>query len=98
MQSITSLVHDLHCDGIVMVAVEYKEVLLRAHELKQLLVDPPASLVLIRLPAQSQEVRAFNLGTRFLSWRRRLWHYRVDFGSVKNVMEAENVSKIKSGE
>ena len=98
MQSITTLVHDLHCDGIVMVAVEHKEVLLRAYELKQLLVEPPAPLVLIRLPAHSQEFRAFYLGTRFLSWLRRLWRYRVDVGSVKNVLEAENASQIKSGE
>src|SRR3974390_2535899 len=32
IRSITTLVHDLHCDGIVMVAVENKEVLLRANE------------------------------------------------------------------
>src|SRR6266550_2895126 len=36
IQSITMLVHDLHCDGIVMVAIEQKEVFLLNHELKQL--------------------------------------------------------------
>ena len=81
-----------------MVAVEHKEVLLRTPELKQLLIEPPASLVLIRLPAHSQEVRAFHLGTIFLSWLRRLWRYRVNVGPVKNALEAENVSQIKSGE
>src|SRR5205807_6572968 len=55
IQSITMLIHDLHCDGIVMVAIEQKEVFLLNHELKQLLMEPPASLVLIRLPARSQE-------------------------------------------
>jgi hypothetical protein len=69
--SISSLVHDLHCDGIVMVATEHKEVLLRAHELKQLLVEPPASLVLVRLPARSQEAGVFDLGARFFSWLHR---------------------------
>jgi hypothetical protein len=81
-----------------MAAIEHKEVLLRAHELKQLLVEPPASLVLIRLPARSREARAFYLGAMFLSWLRRLWPYRVDVGPVKNTLEAENVSQIKSGE
>lgn len=98
MQSITALVDDLHCDGIVMVAVEHKEVLLRAHELKQLLVEPPASLVLIRLPAHSQESRAFYLGARFFSWLRRLWRYRVNAEPVENVLEAEHVSEIGAGE
>jgi hypothetical protein len=81
-----------------MVAVEHKEVLLRAHELKQLLVAPPASLVLIRLPVHSQEVRAFYLGARFLSCLRRLWRYRVDVEPMKNELEAEYISKIKAGE
>jgi Universal stress protein family len=34
-QSITMLVHDLQCDGIVMVAMEHKEISLHKHELKQ---------------------------------------------------------------
>ena len=98
VQSITTLVHDLHCDGIVMVAIERKEVLLHAHELKQLLVEPPASLVLIRLPARSQEARAFYLGASFLSWLRRLWRYRVGTRSMKNTSEAVRVSQIRTGE
>ena len=98
LQSITTLVHDLHCDGIIMVAVEHKEVLLRAHELKQLLIEPPAPLVLIRLPAHSQEVRAFYLRDKFLAWLCRLWRYRVEVGPVKNVLEAENVSQIRARE
>src|SRR5262249_53494645 len=98
IQSITTLIHDLHCDRIVMVAIEHKEVLLRAHELKELLVEPPASLVLIRLPAHSQGVRAFYLGTSFLSLLRRLWRYRINVEPVKNALEVENVSQIKAGE
>jgi Universal stress protein family len=98
IHSITALVHDLHCDGIIMVAIEQKEVMLRAHELKQLLVEPPASLVLIRLPARSQEARAFYLGASFLSWLRRLWRYRVAVGPVKNTQEAESVAQIEAGE
>ena len=95
IQSITTLVHDLHCDGIVMVAVEHKEVLLRAHELKQLLVEPPVSLVLIRLAAHSQEARAFYLGAALLSWLHRVWRNRVAIRPMKNTLEAESISQIR---
>jgi universal stress protein family protein len=98
IQSITMLVQDLHCDGIVMVAVERREVLLRTHELKQLLMEPPTSLVLIRLPAHPQRAQAFYLGTGFLSWLRRLWRYRADVRPMKNALEAESVSQIGVGE
>ena len=98
IQSITKLVQDLHCDGIVMVAIENKEVLLRAQELKHLLTEPPASLVLIRLPSHPQEARAFHLGSGFLSWLRRLWRYRVGVRSIKNTLEAESISQIRTGE
>jgi hypothetical protein len=98
IQSITKLVRDLHCNGIVMVAVERREVLLRTPELKQLLMKPPASLVLIRLPARPQKARAFYLGAGFLSWLRRLWRYLVDAGPVENVLEAEHVSQLRAGE
>ena len=98
IQSIIMLVHDLHCDGIVMVAIEHKEVLLRNHELKRLLEEPPASLVLIRLPARPQEARAFHLGVSFLSRLRRLWRYRVGSRPMKNTLEAERVSQIEAGE
>jgi hypothetical protein len=98
LQSITMLVHDLHCDGIVMVAIENKEVLLYAHELKQLLVEPPASLVLIRLPAHSQEARAFYLGAGFLSWLRRLWRYRVDVRRREEQLEVDKGTQIRVGE
>jgi hypothetical protein len=93
-QSITMLVHDLHCDGIVMVAIEHQEILLRKHELKQLLVDPPASLVLIRLPAHPQEARAFYLVTGLLSWLHRLLRYQPEVRPMKNTLEAESISQI----
>jgi hypothetical protein len=97
IQSITKLVQDLHCDGIVMVAIENKEVLLRAQELKHLLTEPPASLVLIRLPAHPQEARAFQLGAGFLSRIRRLWRYKADVGPMESMQEAESISKIMAG-
>jgi hypothetical protein len=92
IQSIKTLVHDLHCVGIVMVAIEKKEVLLRAHELKQLLLEPPASLVLIRLPAHPQEAHMFHQGARFLSWLRQFWRFRASVQPVKSTLEPESVS------
>ena len=97
IQSITKLVQDLHCDGIVMVAIEKKEVLLRTQELKYLLTELPASLVLIRLPAHPQEARALQLGASFLSRLRRLRRYKADVGPKKNTLEAESMSQIMAG-
>jgi len=98
IQSITALVYDLHCDGIVMVAIENKEVLLRAHELKRLLTDPPMTLMLIRLPAHPQKAQASFLGVGFLSWLHRLWHYRVDAMPLQDAPEAEGVSQMSTEE
>ncbi len=98
IQSITMLVHDLHCDGIVTVAIEKKEALLRTPELKRLLTEPPTSLVLIRLPAHSQKTQASHLGARFLSWLLQLWHYRVDVRPLQDASEAEKASQIGAGE
>jgi hypothetical protein len=97
IQSITKLVQDLHCDGIVMVAIENKEALLRAQELKRLLTEPPASLVLIRLPANQQEARAFQLGASFLSLLLRLWRYKADVGPMESTQAVESITQVIAG-
>jgi hypothetical protein len=81
-----------------MVAIEHKEILLHKHELKQLLVEPPASLVLIRLPAHPQEARAFYLVAGFLSWLRPLLRYQPEVRPMKNTLEVEIVTQIRTGE
>src|SRR5579863_2624134 len=48
LQSITALVHDLHCDGIILVTSGEYTRLLQDEEVKHLLIEPPAALVLIR--------------------------------------------------
>jgi len=48
LQSIALLVQDLRCDSIVLVTGEQREMLLHASELKRLLMEPPAALVLMR--------------------------------------------------
>jgi hypothetical protein len=50
LQSLTTLVHDLRCDGIVLVTSGGHTCLLQDKEVKHLLIAPPAALVLIRLP------------------------------------------------
>ena len=57
----------------VLVAAEKKDILLTARELKHLLEDPPASLVLIRLPLSSGRTQTWPLATRFLSWLEGRW-------------------------
>ena len=76
LRSIALLVQDLHCDSVVLVTAEKQDILLRASELKGLLMEPPASLMLMRLPARSG--RTQTPINRFLPWLRRLWGHRDD--------------------
>lgn len=73
MQSITMLTSEMHCDGIILVTDREREALLQAHEVKRLLIEPPVSLVLIRLSANPAQTPVPHLGTRFLSWLQKLW-------------------------
>ena len=78
LQSITLLVDNQDCDSIILVTSEKKRVLLEANEVKRLLEAPPASLVLIRLPAQTKRLSTRQLGSRFLSWLQQLWQQQDD--------------------
>jgi hypothetical protein len=98
IRSITVLIHDLHCDSIVLVALEKKDVLLRAPELKRLFMEPPTSLVLIRLPAHTDRTQIPHLGPWFLSWLRRLWRQQDDISQVQDAPEVEGPSWIKTEE
>ena len=53
LQSLTVLVHDMRCDGIMLVTRGERTCLMQIEEVKHLLIEPPAPLVLIRLPAQT---------------------------------------------
>ena len=72
LQSIRTLVSDIHCSGIILVTGGEHSHLLQDIEVKRLLVEPPASLVLIRLPARTSSVPQSHLGARLFSWLRRL--------------------------
>jgi hypothetical protein len=73
LPSLTILVHDTRCDGIVLVTEGAHTRLMQDEEVKHLLIKPPAALVLIRLPAHTGFTPPVHLGTRFLSRLRRLW-------------------------
>lgn len=72
LQSIRTLVAEMPCNGIILVTGGEHSCLMQDEEVKRLLIEPPASLVLIRLPANARPQSASRLGTRFVSWLRRL--------------------------
>ena len=71
MQSIMTLTHELGCDGIVLVSQGEREALLHAHQLKRLLEEPPAGLLVLRLATQPEGFPGRHLGARMLAWLRR---------------------------
>ena len=72
LQSIRRLVSEMSCDGIILVTGGEHPRLMQDEEVKRLLVEPPASLVLIRMPTNARSAQQFNLRSRFFSWLRGL--------------------------
>ncbi len=87
LKSIALLVQDLRCDSIVLVTSEQQEMLLLASELKRLLMEPPAPLVLMRLPTRAGRTQTPQVVSRFLPWLRGLWGYRDDTQDAPGVNE-----------
>lgn len=68
------LVLDLQCDSIVLVTESKNGVLLRAHEMDDILMGCiRASIVLVRLHASNEGTIMAYLCTWFFSWLRKLW-------------------------
>jgi hypothetical protein len=67
LQSITTLVRERHCDGIVLVTSGGHTRLMQDEEAKRLLIKPPAALVIIRLPAPDGLKLTPHLWARFFS-------------------------------
>lgn len=65
LQHIALLVRELHCDRIVLVSQNAGHVMLQHHEFKHLLLEPPASLVLLRMPTPVTEIFRWD---RFRWW------------------------------
>ena len=72
LQSMRTLVSEMPCHGIILVTGGEHTCLMRDEEVKHLLIEPPASLVLICLPARSSLQVTPGLGTRFSSLLHRL--------------------------
>jgi Universal stress protein family len=67
-QSLTTLVRDMRCDGIVLVTGGEHTHLLQDEEVKHLLTAPPTALVLIRLPAPEAMMPVASVRARLFSW------------------------------
>lgn len=91
LQSLKTLVHDMRCDGIVLVTSGEHTRLLQDKEVKQLLIEPPAALVLIHLSPIVGLSPAPRVSARFLSWWRGLWE-RQDATQMQD-MEAPAVEE-----
>ena len=72
LQSLTALVHERRCEGIVLVTGGEHSRLLRDEEVNRLLIKPPAALVLMRLSAADGLLSPPRLGARFFAWWHRL--------------------------
>ncbi len=88
--SITTLMHDLGCDSIILVSSWKHEALLQTHELKHLLTELPASFILLRLPTPPERP---HLGARFLSWLRQSLKREDELRLVQEEPEAEGPSQ-----
>lgn len=71
VQSMAILAHDLYCDGSILAMRGEKALLLREHEIKFLLSEPPMSMVVLHLPPNSRRTSGSYLGTKLLAWLRR---------------------------
>jgi hypothetical protein len=65
---------------------------------KRLLEAPPASLLLIRLPAQMERLSTQLLGAQFLSWLHQLWQQQEDAWFVQDGPPVEEPSWTRTEE
>lgn len=79
LESIATQIRDLNCQSIVLASQGEKAILLHPHEMQQLVLRPPASLVLLRFPAQTTLGQP-RLAARLFSWVQQL-SKRRDFPS-----------------
>jgi hypothetical protein len=76
-KGIRQIIQDLHSDGLVLVTRKQQGVLLSTGEMTDLLLTPPASLILVRLPVQKQYKLTAHPLVRFIS-RLRAHHGQQD--------------------
>ena len=84
LEHIALLVCELRCDRIVLVSQPTEDVLLRPREFKHLLLEPPTSLVLLRMSAPAA---ATSKRERFRWWLRRFLGLASEVGAAPDVEE-----------
>ena len=89
LHSIRALVAELPCNGIILVTGGEHSCLMQDEEVKRLLVEPPAPLVLIRLPGQSGYKSEPHLWARFVSWLRGLLEQQQSTWQVEDTQAVE---------
>ena len=95
MQSISSLTREMRCDAIVLATSSEREALLQAYEVKRLLIEPSASLVIIRLSANHGQIPTRHLLTRFFALLRRIWWQQDTSQPVPDALALEEPLGIK---
>ena len=98
MRSITTLPYELRCDAIVLMSRGEREVLLHAHQLKHLLADPPASLLVLRLASSTGCQPTKNPVERFLAWVRQCWKHANSVRSEWEMLEVDGPLWVRSEE
>jgi len=94
IQSITSLTHEMQCTAFILMTGGGK--MLREHEMKHLLTNPPATLMLIRRSPVGTQTSPLRI--RFLAWLRRLWTQRDADLLAQDALEAGEPDWIKAKE
>jgi hypothetical protein len=71
LERITTLTYELACEELVLMSKGKHTLLLRPQETQPLLLHPPTSLVLVRLPTRSPQHFHLQFGQRWRSWWQR---------------------------
>lgn len=69
---LAAMTRELNCDGIILASSGAHALFLDEQELQYLLSNPPASLVLIRLPTGTPRLVRHGQGSRMLTWFQKL--------------------------
>ena len=88
LQSLRTLVQERGCRGIVVVTSGERTHFLGSEEVKSLLTQPPAALVILRLsPPAGLTASSPRLAARFLSWLRGQWGWQDEEQEASPVEE-----------
>jgi hypothetical protein len=98
MQSLAAITHELDCGRIILVSRGGQGLLLDAHEMKRLLLEPPVSLVVLRLTAQKAGSSVRHPVVRFLSRLRQYLGQQDESFPVEDVLAIESPLWVRTEE